>query len=404
VTVLAGLGLWQGLAGDYRWLFFVGIAVLLLVLPAAVLRTPDAMPPGELLVVIVLPVADAALLGETVISPVAVYLAVAAVALVVAVDVHTFTAVRMNRLFAVALVVITTLAVGAVWNITLWVADLSLGTSYLVGGRTQDAANYEMMVDFLYAATAGALAGGLFTAYVERRSFGGTANTAPADRAAGHEPDPAPTFLRGRLNVPEKRAEQLSWALQAVLLGLLVYGLAVRDVPTVVNAGISLAVTRLPGILERNFRLPIEPELVLWLTLAAFLHTLGSAGLYDVLAQWDSLTHALSASLVAATGYTIVRTFDLHAEDVYISSRMMVVFILLFVLAVGVVWELVEFTLDMAAARFGFEAALAQHGINDTATDLLFNLAGAVLAATLGGTYLTGLSRQLAGRLSNRDA
>lgn len=41
---------------------------------------------------------------------------------------------------------------------------------------------------------------------------------------------------------------------------------------------------------------------MIWPTAAAFLHTLGSAGLYDYLGHWDSLTHAPSASLVAATG------------------------------------------------------------------------------------------------------
>lgn len=74
----------------------------------------------------------------------------------------------------------------------------------------------------------------------------------------------------------------------------------------------------------------------------------------------------------------------------------MVVFILLFVLAIGVVWELVEFALDLAAQRFGFEAVLAQHGVNDTVGDLLFNLAGAIIAAALGATYLTDFSYQLA--------
>jgi hypothetical protein len=361
------------------------------------------MPPWELLVLVAVPVVDAALLGETLISPVATYLAVAAVALIVAVDVHTFTSVRMSRLFAVSLVVIATLAVGAVWNIALWVADVTLDTSYLVGGRTQDAANFTMMIDFLYAAVAGTLAGVLFTGYVSRRSFGQTASPEASHDRSGDTPVAASTLVRSRLNVSEKRLRQVSWILQFVVLGLLLYGLVVRDIPTVVNAGIALAVTRLPALLEQNFRLPIEPELVIWLTGAAFLHTLGSVGLYDALAQWDSLTHALSASLVAATGYTIVRTFDLHSENVYLPSKMMVVFILLFVLAVGVVWELIEFTLDLAAHRYGFEAALAQHGVNDTVTDLLFNLAGAVVAATVGATYLTNVSRQLADRFGNRE-
>lgn len=405
VALLVGLTIRQGVAGSYRWFSLAGIAIALMVLPAAARRDPYAMPPWELLILVAIPIADAAMLGETTISEIAVYFAVAAVALIVAVDVHAFTPVRMNRAFTVALVVIATLAVGATWNVAQWIADTALGTAYLVGDRTQDAANRAMMIDFLYATIAGAAAGVLFTAYLRRRSFAPAANVEiprEAPEEGEEEPDPTPSLVRGRLDVSEERIGRFVWAMQLVLVGLLIYGIVVRDVTTITNAAIALAVTFLPALLERNYRLPIEPELVAWLTTAAFLHTLGSAGLYDLLGQWDTLTHALSASLVAATGYTVVRSIDLHTDEVYLPSRTMFAFILLFVLAVGVVWELVEFALDLAAQRFGFDAVLAQHGVNDTVGDLLFNLAGAVVAATLGATYLTDVSHRLVDRLDDR--
>ncbi|MFC7007313.1 hypothetical protein [Halalkalicoccus salilacus] len=359
------------------------------------------MPPWELLVLVAIPVVDAALLNQTLISPIAVYLAVAAVALIVAVDVHTFTSVRMNRSFTVVLVVIATLAVGAAWNIAQWTADATLGTAYLVGDRTQDAANHAMMIDFLYAAIAGSVAGLLFIAYLRRRSFAPTASTEVSRTAPAEGSDPTPSFVRGRFDVSEEHIRRFSWTMQLVLGGLLVYGLVIRDVTTIANASIALTVTFLPAVLEHNYRLPIEPELVFWLTTAAFLHTLGSAGLYGYIGQWDTLTHSMSASLVAATGYTIVRAIDLHSDDIHFPTRTMFAFILLFVLAVGVVWELVEFGLDLAAQRFGFDAVLAQHGVDDTVGDLLFNLAGAVIAATLGASYLTNVSHQLVDRFGD---
>lgn len=401
IGLLTGLALWQGLDGSYRWFSLTGLALVLLIIPAIGLRDPYAMPPWELLVLVVIPAVDAALFDGTVISPIAVYFAVAAVALIVAVDIHTYTAVRMDRSFTVILVVIATLAVGATWNVLQWISDVTFGTAYLVGDRSQDAANHAMMLDFLAATMAGFLAGFLFTGYLRRRSFSPAASTDVPRSAPDEEPDPRPSLVRGRLAVSERRIRQFVWAMQLVLGGLLVYGLVIGDVTTITNASIALAVTFLPAVFQRNFRLPIEPELALWLTSAAFLHTLGSAGLYGYIGQWDSLTHSLSASVVAATGYTIVRAIDLHSDDVYFPSRTMVVFILLFVLAIGVVWELVEFALDLAAQRFGFEAVLAQHGVNDTVGDLLFNLAGAITAAALGATYLTDLSSRLADRFGD---
>ncbi|MFC4987176.1 hypothetical protein [Saliphagus infecundisoli] len=402
VAVLAGLAIREGLAGSYRWFSLTAAAIVPVVLPAATLRDPRAMPPWELIALVAVPVADAALLGETLLSPVATYLAVAAVALIVAVDLHTFTAVRMTRAFALALVVIATLAVAATWNVAQWVSDTALGTDYLVSDRSGDAANHAMMIDFLYATLAGLLAGVVLAGYLRWRSFAPTAAGVP--RSAPEEvPEPTPSFSRERFALPDERLAQCSWAMQLALGVLLVYGLLARDVTTITNAAIALSVTALPAVLERNYRLPIEPELVVWLTAAAFLHVLGSAGLYDLLGQWDTLTHTLSASLVAATGYTVVRTVDLHSEEVYLPSRTMFAFILLFVLAVGVVWELAEFGVDFLAQRFvGGDAVLAQHGIDDTVTDLLFNLVGAVVAATLGASYLTETSARLAGRIGGR--
>ncbi|MCU4740666.1 hypothetical protein OB960_04540 [Halobacteria archaeon AArc-xg1-1] len=75
------------------------------------------MPPWELLVVVAVPVVDATILGQTFLTEIAVYVAVAAVALVVAIELHRFTPVRMNHSFAIGFVVLTTLAVAGGWNV-----------------------------------------------------------------------------------------------------------------------------------------------------------------------------------------------------------------------------------------------------------------------------------------------
>lgn len=260
IGLLTGLALWQGFDGSYRWFSLTGLALVLLIIPAIGLRDPYAMPPWELLVLVAIPVVDAALFDETVISPIAVYFAVAAVALIVVVDIHTYTAIRMDRLFTVVLVVIATLAVGATWNILQWVSDMTFGTAYLVGDRSQDAANHAMMFDFLAATMAGFLAGILFTGYLRRRSFSPTASTDVPRSAPDEEPDPTPSLVRSRLDVSEQRIRQFVWAMQLVLGGLLIYGLVIRDITTITNASIALAVTFLPAVFQHNFRLPIEPE------------------------------------------------------------------------------------------------------------------------------------------------
>ncbi|MBZ6493686.1 hypothetical protein [Natrinema longum] len=401
--VLVALAITHGLADSYRWFAFTGFATVIVVLPAVAFRDPLVMPPWELLGLVSLPVVDATVLGASFLTSIAVYVAVAAVALVVSVEIDRFTAVRMNHAFAVALVVLTTLAVAGAWNVAQWVADVTFGTDYILDGRSQDAANRALMIDFAYAAVAGLFAGVVFGRYFG--SYGvdeAETQRTPTSRESSpdEESDPVPTLIRDQLDVPDGIVRRLSRVMQAALAILLLYGIVSRDLTTVSNAAIALAITFLPALLERDAKLPLEPGLVFWLTAAVFLHVLGSAGLYALIGPWDSLTHTVSASIVAAGGYAVVRAIDLHTDEIYVPPAMLFAFILVFVLAFGVVWELMEFVIDWSARRFGLEAVLAQHGLNDTIVDLVYDAVGAVVAAIWGSFYLTELSQRIAGRLA----
>jgi len=64
--------------------------------------------------------------------------------------------------------------------------------------------------------------------------------------------------------------------MQLILAGIVVYGLVAGEPKAITNGSISLLITLVPAILERNYRLPLDPWLGLWITLAVFLHTMGS--------------------------------------------------------------------------------------------------------------------------------
>ncbi len=193
--------------------------------------------------------------------------------------------------------------------------------------------------------------------------------------------------------------------MEITLVGLLFIGIERGSVGVIVNTGVALAVTRLPSILKRDYGIPMDPRITLWITSAAFLHALGTVGipgitgnLYRRLGWWDHMTHALSASVVAAAGYATVRAIDEHSEDVYLPPRFIAVIILLFVLAFGVLWELLEFAIGLGAAAFGTSSVLTQYGVYDTLRDLVYNSFGGLLVAIWGGVYLTDLSKALGER------
>jgi hypothetical protein len=187
--------------------------------------------------------------------------------------------------------------------------------------------------------------------------------------------------------------------MQLLLAGIVAAGIYFGQPKAITNGTIALAITFVPALLERNYDLPLDPWLALWITLAVFLHTLGSAGLYAQLDWWDSITHAMSASLVAAVGYTFARAVDIHNDDIYIPRRFFFVYLLVVVLSFGVVWELFEFSLDVAAAETGIDMPLAQHGLDDTVRDLMFNSLGAVLVAVFGQAHLSGVAELLRERI-----
>ncbi len=198
-----------------------------------------------------------------------------------------------------------------------------------------------------------------------------------------------------RLPRPSVRNQRrLTRGMQIVLLGIVAYGLIAGEPKAITNGGISLLITTIPALLERNYRIPIDPWLGLWITLAVFLHTMGSAGLYAQIAWWDHLTHAMSASLVAGVGYTFARAVDLHSDGITLPRRFFFVYVLVVVLSFGVLWELFEFGLDIAADETGITMPLAQHGLDDTVRDLMFNSLGALLVAAFGQAHLSGFAER----------
>lgn len=187
----------------------------------------------------------------------------------------------------------------------------------------------------------------------------------------------------------------LTRGIQTVLLSLVVFGIVAGQPKAISNGSIALAITFIPAILERNYSFPLDPWLGLWITVAVFLHTMGSAGLYGRLGWWDNLTHAMSATVVAGVGYTVARAIDLHSDDIFVPRRFFSVYVFVVVLSFGVLWELFEFALDLIALSTGVTMPLAQHGLDDTVTDLMYNSLGAVIVAVFGQAHLSEVAETL---------
>ncbi|SFR60927.1 hypothetical protein [Halogeometricum limi] len=176
VLFLVATAVGQFVDGELQWAGFTLAVVAVAVVPAVARRDPTSMLPWEVLFLASLPLIGRALVaGETVggmtfTGRVTTFLAVAAVALLVAVELDVFTAVRMNHSFAVAFVVVTTMAAAGVWAVVRWLSDILLGTSFLFDGRPEAVIEEALMWDFVAATVAGLFAGVLFEYYFRRRA------------------------------------------------------------------------------------------------------------------------------------------------------------------------------------------------------------------------------------------
>ena len=161
IAVLAGVFVESAI--DYDLLsaaIVVGLASVVLA-PTAAARDWRAMLPAELVGLALLPILVRAVFGGE-LGTFATYVAIAALALVITVDLHMFTALRVTHWFAVVFVVMATLAAAAVWTVLRWNLDQRVGTAYLT---TNDA----LMIEWIYVTLAGLVAGLLFDGYFRGR-------------------------------------------------------------------------------------------------------------------------------------------------------------------------------------------------------------------------------------------
>jgi hypothetical protein len=161
VTILTAVFVESILGADYPWILFVSVVCFVVLVPPVAFREWRVMLPWELLVLALLPILARGLVGGTV-GTFASYLSLAALALLVIVELHMFTELTLTHWFAIGLVVLTTLAAVAAWTVFRWNADRFLGTTYLTS-------NDALMTEWLYVTIAGLVAGVLFDGYFRRR-------------------------------------------------------------------------------------------------------------------------------------------------------------------------------------------------------------------------------------------
>lgn len=157
------------LTGDLAWALFVAGVVALCILPPVAFQNPETMLPWEVIAMAALPALGRAIAVFDLFRALNLYFSIAALALIVAVELELFTTVRLTVGFSIIFVVASTLAATAVWSVMQWSLDLLIGTEFLIEpGKTDRVIHDELMMEFVYTAIAGILAGLIFEFYFRR--------------------------------------------------------------------------------------------------------------------------------------------------------------------------------------------------------------------------------------------
>ncbi len=179
----------------------------------------------------------------------------------------------------------------------------------------------------------------------------------------------------------KKRLKIISRAMQLGMLGVAIAGPLTGNMTWLLAALFSLFISGVPSILRRDLRMVLPAGLNFWLVLALFLHVVGGySGFYDDVAGWDHLTHAMTSSLMAALGFVVVVSIDKYVVSIRLPPAFLAVFIVMFTMAIGVFWEVIEYAMDALTGTH------LQYSLDDTMLDLFFD-SFAGLAVAAAGTY-----------------
>lgn len=141
-----------------------------------------------------------------------------------------------------------------------------------------------------------------------------------------------------------------------------------------------------PAALRRTHVISLPGTISFLVAFAPFLHALGLfTGAYDDFAQFDTVTHTLSSTVVALLiFYALTCIQYLAGGRVNFTGRGLTLFTALISLTFSVYWEVIEHLSDIIMG------SMAQYSPYDTLTDLVCDSVGTMIASLWAGVYMRG--------------
>lgn len=196
-------------------------------------------------------------------------------------------------------------------------------------------------------------------------------------------------------------SEKIQWYISLFVRG----AIAVVFITALYNGKIFLAFASaavllasfLPAIIMHRARFILPNDISLFFLLFLF-GSLILGEMRDFYARffwWDIMLHFFSAMMMGMIGFMIIYSLYL-THKVFFAPVFAALFTFSFSIALGTLWEIVEFTLDSSV---GFHM---QPSLSDTMGDIIVDATGSLIVSTVGYFYLRGGSSLLMDRLVKR--
>ena len=175
----------------------------------------------------------------------------------------------------------------------------------------------------------------------------------------------------------------LSWLMKLAMLVLIPIEIYKGEYLFSFAIVLVLGVSLIPSILQRSYRITLPFELDLLITLMTFLHSFMGEGLGFYSRYWlfDNVLHLFGSGVSALLAFII--TFSLHHTGrLRLTYPLIGLFTVTFAMAIGGMWEILEYSVDTLFDK------TTQHGLDDTMSDLIYDLIGGIISATFGMLYV----------------
>jgi len=195
--------------------------------------------------------------------------------------------------------------------------------------------------------------------------------------------------------------------LKIIMFILLIIAFWEDDLTGVFGCIIGIILSFIPSILHKNFNITLPWILDTLIAFALFLHIGGVVlNVYHTIPYYDSLTHFVSAILVAFLAFVSIYILDKYWKGLHMNKYAMAFIVIIFTMAMGVIWEFFEWATDILFQTH------EQWGLQDTMKDLFIDTIAGIFIAIVGVNLIKkgrfqkityNLGKQINSRIINRS-